>query len=435
MEAIELIETPVREVVKEEVRWYDALAKKIKKFGVFFLIVSVMLFGVNRCFFVLDAPIDNDAFGTFGDFVGGILGTIFTFYGTLMLIRTFQNQIESNDKAQSTNDRLLQQAITSNTLIEKQNVQQGYQLFLNQFDSFWEMYIEAVNNYEQSDGDLQGKQCLNRLLENFMAEEFKSNAVYGKRINQAVKLYEDFYAQHREHLSVHLRMLYQLLYFISNSQDIDERTKVEYAKAIRGNLTEAELIFIRYNCRCPFGKKLQPFVNEFNLLKHLPLISLFEFRKWAIMLDDNGQKTAINSVFISIRKMLCNLMLSTDTIGEDKYECGKKWRFVILYRKADNTLLIKLQKIEDATRRGTITPAIEKAFDKLELDNLEGLFTDYFRELFFYSNFCVYNNNDNVRLSHKGKRTKNNVSEVRFMFKSNYPLILSQRQIATPQAL
>lgn len=427
MEYPEAIKAEPSIQVKRKILWYNIITWAIVIVSFMFFVVCFFVFKHKHLWNECELPIDENLFGAYGDFVGGVLGTVFAAYGTIMLIRTFQNQMKTNEMSQTTNERLLGATVKSNQLVQMQN-------FSEQFETFNDMYNEAINNYCSDIDKIYGRECLNKLCDEFLKQPFDKKSTYGKRIESAIKIYEDFYSFHREPMSVHLRMLYQLLYFISNTQDIDERTKVEYAKAIRGKLNDAELIFIRYNSRCPFGRKMQPFVNEFNLLKHLPLMRLFEFRKWSKLLDDKQSQTAINTTFLTLRKRLCDLILGTSSIGEDLYECGKKWHFVLLYRKADNTLLIKLQKIENATRRGTITPAIEKAFDKLDLENLEGLFSDYFRELFFYSNFCVYNNKDDVKLSHKGKRTKNNVSEVRFMFKSNYPLILSQRQIATPQA-
>jgi len=370
--------------------------------------------------------VDNGLLGTYGDFLGGILGTFVTVYGTLMLIRTFQNQIKTNELAQSTNEMLLGATANNNLLVKMQS-------FTSQFEVFKNLYNEAINDYKIEGRAEKGREGLEELFKEFLERDFQNKATYGKRINSAVKEYEDFYSLHREQMSVHLRMLYQLMHFISYTQDIDERAKIEYAKAIRGNLSEAELVFIRYNCRCPYGRKMQTFVNEFNLLKHLPLMSLFEFRKWSEILDDDQQRTAINATFISLRKQLCDMILGTFPIAENNLECGKKWNFVIMYRKSDNTLFIKLQNHKKISRRGTITPNIERAFDKLGIKNLEGLFADYFRELFFYSNFCIYNNKDKVRFSHKGERNKNNINEIRFMFKSDYPLILSQRQISSPQ--
>ena len=78
---------------------------------------------------------------------------------------------------------------------------------------------------------------------------------------------------------------------------------------------------------------------------------------------------------------------------------GKQWSITVTFRAADNTLLVKIQKDIKNSRRGTAILNIEKAFEILDIDNLEGLFYDYFRELFFISNFNVYNRKDRIRIS------------------------------------
>jgi len=284
------------------------------------------------------------------------------------------------------------------------------QLFDSQFNSFLILYNNAVETYRSPDGKLKGREYLDKLVESFLNENFTNNATYGKRVDAATKLYEEFYATNREKMSTHFRMLYQLVHFISNAQYIDNEMKVNYVKAIRGSMNEAEMIFLRYNCLCPFGRKMQQHVNEFNMLKHLPIMKLFE-----------------------LKKRICIVLLdSSHNVRTETMAYGKQWSITVTFRAADNTLLVKIQKDIKNSRRGTAILNIEKAFEILDIDNLEGLFYDYFRELFFISNFNVYNRKDRIRISHCRKRNKN-ISKIRFMFRSDYPLIVSQRQISSPQ--
>ena len=140
------------------------------------------------------------------------------------------------------------------------------QLFDSQFNSFLILYNNAVETYRSPDGKLKGREYLDKLVESFLNENFTNNATYGKRVDAATKLYEEFYATNREKMSTHFRMLYQLVHFISNAQYIDNEMKVNYVKAIRGSMNEAEMIFLRYNCLCPFGRKMQQHVNELSLI-------------------------------------------------------------------------------------------------------------------------------------------------------------------------
>ena len=107
------LETPIAvtpqisDKANKKIQWYDRIIKYWFGIGLAFLIVFSILFQYNHPWFVLDMMIDNNLLGTFGDFVGGVLGTFLTFYGMILMIHTFQNQIESNDLTQTTNQKLL----------------------------------------------------------------------------------------------------------------------------------------------------------------------------------------------------------------------------------------------------------------------------------------------------------------------------------------
>lgn len=414
---------------KKEIQSYDKTIKHLIISGVIITSVFLILFLYKRSYFLFNETIDNSLLGTFGDFIGGVLGTFLTFYGMIMIIRTFQNQIKSNDQTQTTNEKLLAATIKSNHLVHMQNEQQSFHLFDSQFNSFFNLYANAINDYSFEENN--GKESLNKLIEKFLNVEFENKATYGKRVSTASKLYEEFYTENREKMSVHFRMLYQLCQFISNAQ-LNNHIKVHYAKAVRGNMSEAEMIFLRYNCHCLFGRKMQLYINEFNLLKHIPIMKLLEFRKWSQNLDDDCI-TALNTMFVTLRKSICTVLLDNSTsIREESITYGKQWSFVLLYRKTDNILYVKIQKNSNLSRKGTIISHIEKAFDSLGIDNLNGMFYDYFMELFFVSNFNIYNRKESVKISHRVKQS-NNIDKIIYIFKSQYPLILSQRQIASPQ--
>lgn len=416
---------------KKEILSYDRTIKYLIVSGVIITSVFLILFLYKRSYFLFNDTIDNSLLGTFGDFIGGVFGTFLTFYSMIMIIRTFQNQIKSNDQTQTTNEKLLEATIKSNQLVHAQNEQQSFHLFDSQFNSFFNLYADAINDYASE--ECSGKENLDKLVEKFLGTEFENKATYGKRVSTTLKLYEEFYTENHGKMSVHFRMLYQLFQFISDAQ-ISDYVKVYYAKAVRGNMSEAEMILLRYNCHCLFGKKMQLYVNEFNLLKHIPIMKLLEFRKWSQGLD-NDCITALNTMFVTLRKNICTVLLDKSTsVREESVSYGKQWSIVLLYRKTDNILYVKIQKNSNISRKGTIISHIEKAFDSLGIDNLNGMFYDYFMELFFISNFNIYNRKESVKISHRVKQ-RNNIDKIIYMFKSQYPLILSQRQIASPQRI
>lgn len=48
-------------------------------------------------------PIDVGLFGTYGDFIGGVLGTFIALYSAYLLVRTLENQAATNESVIRTN--------------------------------------------------------------------------------------------------------------------------------------------------------------------------------------------------------------------------------------------------------------------------------------------------------------------------------------------
>ena len=76
------------------------------------LIVLSFLFGIGlvaflwkRDKFVFDLPIDSSSWGLFGEYVGGVLGTIITAFSVYLLIKTLRFQITSNNQINANNSR------------------------------------------------------------------------------------------------------------------------------------------------------------------------------------------------------------------------------------------------------------------------------------------------------------------------------------------
>ena len=80
--------------------------------GCVFISISFTFFKWNHPIQIFDNKytIDNELFGTYGDFVGGVLGSIFTLVSILLVIKTFKeqqkvsNQNEEQLKIQRFND-------------------------------------------------------------------------------------------------------------------------------------------------------------------------------------------------------------------------------------------------------------------------------------------------------------------------------------------
>ena len=83
--------------------WFDKLLMRKR----FYIIVTLLFVGVFAYifkwqhilhFFDDEYVVNHELLGTYGDFIGGVLGTIFALISTLILIRTFNQQRAVTEK-------------------------------------------------------------------------------------------------------------------------------------------------------------------------------------------------------------------------------------------------------------------------------------------------------------------------------------------------
>jgi hypothetical protein len=72
------------------------------------------------------------------------------------------------------------------------------------------------------------------------------------------------------HLSPYFRVIYRILYRLNEDTIISEKSKIDYAKLLRGQLSSSELIMIGLNGKLPIAKDLPDLLTRFRILKYLP---------------------------------------------------------------------------------------------------------------------------------------------------------------------
>lgn len=394
--------------------------------------VMIFLFSLNR-YFDNEYPVDNGLFGTYGDFIGGVVGTIVAFYSAFLLVKTLQSQESVNKSVIETNDRI---SIASgkelyNTLLE---------VFNNKFERFMACYQNAIDNYviEKNNEVLTGRKAFEKIASEFINNDFTNNNDYLRRTQSAISEYMDFYSNNRLYLAVHFRMLYLLTSLVSTS-GLETNDKVLYAKLIRGQLSESEMTMLRYNCHSEYGMKMQVYCNEFNLIKHLPIMQLLEFRQHYNIIKDKVEKAGgenlrelvvgLDTMFITLRKY-AKIMFDEDPAKERMYDKCKGYTITMSVSEDKKKFILTLIKDPNVERRGggTGLSATEKALDCFTKNQLNELFRDYLNELFYASNYYQYNGKKSVK--------KGNISQKdgKYLFtltiESDKRLALSFKQMA-----
>ena len=112
-------------------------------------IVGLLFFAIHR-FYSLSRPIDGSLWGEFGDYIGGVVGTIIAYISIRLLVATLKTQTQSNDIATGASQR--------NTRAT------SLQLLTDQFKMMVDLYREALRNIKQKDDDnLYGQQYLKEI--------------------------------------------------------------------------------------------------------------------------------------------------------------------------------------------------------------------------------------------------------------------------------
>lgn len=385
-------------------------------------LLAAILFMLHR-YYSIKAPVDGAILGQYGDFIGGVLGTLISVLSVYYLIKTLREQHEGNIEVSANNGRIA----------EVYKLQQ----FDDNFTTLFNMYKDAIGAYQYRVTPrkiIRGREALiqmtKKLFDEFEAQDNYANA----KLAAQQKFDEGFYIPNRDVASVHFRTLYQLFALISTSP-IEESKKVLYAKMVRSQLCEEELLLLRYNCHCHYGIKMRKYVNLYNLLKHLPLLSLGEFKTWKDFLSDVQKINRIDTEFIALRKYIFNVIKGK--VPENKViikNYSAKYSIRIQAKKDNTSLELCLTRNNSVETNETIS--FDTTFDTFSTAQLEELFSMFFLELFVYSNFAEYNNpkDISVETSVTNHSTSNKTSIKVVINKEKYPLALSYDELYSPQS-
>lgn len=394
--------------------------------------------------------IKHDVVGTYGDFIGGVLGTIIALFSAYLLVKTLGNQLSVNGDVMDTNKNVVK---TNNKTI----YQSFLQIFDNKFSTLLDIYQQAKFNYKCEIPQVQkkviekggtreeiishetivihGAEALEYLADQFSNTKYTDKRTYLNRVKSATNAFDEFYSEHRREMSVHFRNLYLLAKYIGETDNVDEEgdikitehDRVEYAKSIRGQLSEGEMLLLRYNCLTSRGEKMRTFVNQFNLIKHLPIMSLLEFRKHREKLRSYRDANTLDTHFIALKKIM------KEYVGFATNEQTSKWNFSKKYSiemelspdRKQFKLIVKRMKNRPATGSDG-TPPIEKALNCFtEISDIRELYKDFVREALLVSNFYLYNGSNNNNVT--GKEDSDEKYDYAILeYVSNYPIVVTE---------
>jgi hypothetical protein len=220
--------------------------------------------------------------GIFGDMFGGVnaLFSGLAFAGVIFPILLQRKELQlQREELKQTREELKgqkEQLRAQNETFQKQS-------FENTFFSLLGLHNDTVNRLNirgrsaDASATITGRNCFARYYEFSFRGEFGSrlaedpDAEHILLIDQA---YQAFLLARQSELPHYFRGLYHIITFVKNS-DIDN--KVLYTNTVRAQLSNYELLLLFYNYLSGLGReKFKPLVEEFALLKNVPIDGLME---------------------------------------------------------------------------------------------------------------------------------------------------------------
>lgn len=363
--------------------WFDKLLMKKR----FYIIITLLFVGMFAYIFKWqhiihwfdnEYVVNHELLGTYGDFIGGVLGTIFALISILILIRTFNQQraVTEKNKEQIENQR------------------------------FNDLFFELLRLYQSEISELCGtivrergneKITINYNNKDFFDFEkellqraFKPTTSYEGNIRGAINLYMSFYIKHRTKVAACFRTLYRI-YDLLDKSDLRGNIKNSYLKIIRAQLTDSELFFIRYNAMTYYGANFISYINKYNILKHLPAFELLVFKDWWKDLNKT-ERMGINIVFHNSTRLLRKILLRKGAnMAFKPFDEHLKYKFEI--RTTSNYEVKIILQIDYSNVNRTME---YRGFEKFTEKKIQALLDCYLKEVFLYSNFEKFNNEEDL---------------------------------------
>lgn len=253
--------------INKEIEAADALLGRFKylAYAGAFIAASVVL-----AYFVKFGGIlspEQEHWGQFGDFVGGVLNPAFSFLALLALLSTFALQVREL--------RLSARELKNSAdALARQNETLLLQNFENSFFQLLRLYNEIVNSIDLASNKnnrvTKGRDCFKVFVDRLEAQLINEGA--DKDFETFCLYYDLFYIGHQHEIGHYFQLLYNIIKLVKRTDGIDKRF---YTNIIRAQLSSYELQLLFYNGISNYGiEKFKPLIEEFAILKTLPTTTL-----------------------------------------------------------------------------------------------------------------------------------------------------------------
>ena len=371
-------------ILNNDVRQQKQINVSVLEYVAFAIIgIAIVFFFWRRHFFYTSETIDSEVWGHFGDFVGGVAGTLIAYISVRLLVKTLQAQTISNEQLSESNRQ--------NSIVYE------IQQFNEMFRLLFAQYQEAVASFRH--GELTGKKAIAEIVKEMQVHGSTiDSASFADRIELVMAIYDSFYVNYHDAAPTYFRIVYRIFQLIDKAQIPDDK-RTDVIKIMRCQFSEEEMFLLRYNAMSDYGRKMQQYLNRYNIQKHLPMINLLEFSQYKSKLTDEIKQNRLNNELHLLKKEIRRLFLMNDN-AEKVFEKQYSGRYHIKVTVQSDNKKFRIELNKNSCIQVASDPSsIDAAFEALGIDKLHLLLNDFVLELFVYSNYSKYNEYDKLLIN------------------------------------
>ncbi len=279
--------------------------KTKKTIGIDKTLLIIVLSIIGTCSFWLwynplstDRSIDYEAFGTYGDFYGGVIGTIIAAFGAILIYNTYitQTEYQKKDQIESRFFELikLHEKNVDELLLKDRNI---FSIYLKNIKNF----IVIISEFNESKKKNWNRETLVKL--GYLCFYYGIYNNKNKYITETTETKKDFeniseymidrgieYNGVYADFGKYFRQLFQIVTYINN-KELDYKEKYEYIKALRVRLNIEEQYLLILNSLISIGSEWEnenndineQLITKYNLIKNIPkeynIIGDFNYRE------------------------------------------------------------------------------------------------------------------------------------------------------------
>jgi len=255
--------------------------------GFILIILGIVAFLWLDSDFSLDAQIDSEKFARFGDFIGGLVGSLWALAGVILFYIALTEQrrdSEINREALSVQVDTLNQQVEEFKLQRKELVssrkvyeQQSKTFKIQQFESSFFSLLSVYQAIKDKLDSLVDNKDYFRKIFGDISKSYTIKTDILNHHDQMIHSYTEMFNENRGYLSHYFKTFYRIIKILDSNTSLDDKEKFYYAQTIRSQLTDYEQLILFYNSHSIYGNKTKPIFLKYNLLKHLPIFSKPEF--------------------------------------------------------------------------------------------------------------------------------------------------------------